>query len=122
MTKFFVLAAFVFSAQFASAQLQNTTWTGIFKVPDEMESVLQFTGDTMVLKTPADLAIETMTYRVNKDTITILKLDGNSGCSLSKPAIYKYAIKNNRLIITAIDDDCEQRAAAWPVEGLDPVK
>jgi hypothetical protein len=98
----------------AKAQYQNTSWKGIYKIPDPTEMILQFKQDTLLLNNFADgSTVEAMNYKMNGDTLILTKISGISPCYDEK-GIYKLSIKNDQLFMTLIEDNCDARAAALP--------
>jgi hypothetical protein len=100
------------------AQYENTSWKGIYMIPDPTELVLQFKQDTLLLNYFADGSnVETMNYTIKGDTLTMTKISGISPCEDIK-GVYKLAIKNDQLFMTLIEDDCHERASAMPQQPL----
>ena len=119
MRKLLMVLLFAVITQISTAQISNTTWKGIFKVPDPTEMVLQFKADTLLVNTTDDdETVEAMKYTIKNDTISIIKIFGESDCSGDSLAICKILIKDDKLYISSIKDDCPQRADAWPEEGM----
>lgn len=116
----FSLVSLIF-AQIASAQIANTSWSGTFNIPDPAQMVLQFKSDTLLLSFSNNNVLESMTYKINSDTLFIVKIDGQSPCDYTTPAIYKLTMKEERLFITALKDDCSERVSAWPQDGLNRI-
>ncbi len=116
-----------FGANNLSAQLENTVWKGIFLVPDAHELVMNFKKDTVTLQFAfkynlGDLSdknlLEKMTYKVDKDKLTLQKVSGGSPCDNRTVGIYRFAVKDEKLLITLVSDDCIQRSSAFPAEAL----
>lgn len=104
--------------QIASAQMANTSWSGTFYVPDPAKMILQFKGDTLLLNFSTGNVLESMKYTISNDTLSIIKIEGQSPCDYSTVATYKLTMKENKLFITPLKDDCSERAAAWPKDAL----
>ena len=115
-----ILTAFLFVLGFtASAQLTNTKWKGAISAPTEVEVVLQFKKDTLnIVIAGTDNVIESMKYSIKDDVITINKISGGSPCNNDVSATVKYIIKDKSLILVPVNDPCEERKNAWPVEGF----
>lgn len=113
----FSLVSLIF-AQIAFAQITNTSWSGTFNIPDPAQMVLQFKSDTLLLGFSNNNVLESMTYKISNDTLSIIKIDGQSPCDFTTPATYKLTMKEKKLFITALNDDCAERVSAWPQDGL----
>ncbi len=119
MKKILTLIVIIFSIQSVKAQLANTSWIGNFKIPEETQMLARFTQDSLVLGyANNDEVIERMKYSIAGDTLTITKLDGISPCSTTAPATYKMMMKDEKLYISSLLDDCPERADAWPAGGM----
>lgn len=106
----------------AKAQFANTSWKGDFYIPDPTEMVLQFRSDSLLLSYPGGSTFETMSFKINNDTMSILKLDGQSSCSYSDTAMYKIWIKDKKLFVSPLTDYCQDRISAWPSDGLKKIE
>lgn len=124
MRKSLFAAVFFLSLFFsAKGQLANTKWKATFNVPSPVECILDFRKDTLVLFVAADSStIETMKYAVDKDTFSIEKISGGSPCDYQIQAKYKFEIMGDKMLISLIDDSCNERVAAWPGDALQKVK
>ncbi|PUZ24348.1 hypothetical protein GA0116948_10760 [Chitinophaga costaii] len=95
----------------AKAQLAATRWTASVNIPDPTPCYLQFDKDTLRLfpvSTPGN-ALESMSYQLHNDTITLVKLDGQSPCSVGNAAHYKTIISEKELKFLQLDDACDVR-------------
>jgi hypothetical protein len=121
-----------------NAQLTNTKWKGIANVPMPSECLFDFKNDTVLMRyvgnDPVDLrnelgnmvtvtgkdsmVIETMTYQFTGDTLILQKVKGGSPCDNETIGKYRIAIKDKKLLISLIADDCEARVQAWPADSL----
>ncbi|HEU5364396.1 MAG TPA: hypothetical protein VFU62_02630 [Hanamia sp.] len=103
----------------AKAQYANTSWKGIYYLPDATEMVLQFKKDTLLFNYFADGSnAETMNYQMKGDTLIMTKISGISPCDGIKGS-YKLSIKDDKLFMTLIDDSCDVRASAMPGKPLE---
>jgi hypothetical protein len=118
MRKIIFVAIITFLSNHMFAQIVNTSWKGFFQVPDSMELVLQFKTDTLMVNTPDSETVEMMQYKVQNDTLSLVKITGQSDCMDNSTALCKFEIKADTLFITTLKDDCSQRASAWPLGGL----
>ncbi len=119
MKKIFTLFVIVSIAQTTKAQFANTSWLGNFKIPDETQMLLHFTQDSLLLSyaTSAE-SVERSTYKITGDTLSMVKIDGISPCSIADSATYKIELREGKLYITSLVDYCYERATAWPDEGM----
>ena len=100
-----------------NAQLTDTKWKNFMNIPEPYETIMQFNKDTAILPLAADGAlIETMTYAVSKDTLRLIKISGMSPCS-DNVGLYRIQIKDDKLTITPISDDCTERMNAFKPEA-----
>ena len=105
-----VLLVTIFSAA-ANAQLANSKWTGIIKVNSDVNVAFKFGKDTLVVYNRDDNSvIETMTYNATNSTFTLVKTSGQSDCD-KMPGKYKYETRENLLIITLLEDSCDDRSS-----------
>lgn len=102
----------------AHSQLADTKWRSSMNVPDPVECILQFKKDTLIVMVAADqsMVVETMTYKLKNDTLTIIKVSGTSPCT-EVAGIYKCVLKEEKLYISPLNDDCQDRANAFTPEG-----
>ena len=87
-------------------------------IPDPMETFLQFKKDTVLLTVVADgTLVETMTYSVSNDTLRLTKTSGMSPCADNIIGLYHFELKDDKLTITPLSDDCSERSAAFKPEA-----
>ena len=98
----------------AFAQLENSKWQGVFKIPGEEDCFFDFKKDTVSFhfSSSGDL-IETMLYTISNDSIHIKKIEGMSPCDGGDTGNYKMKLDGDKLCFTLIDDPCEARSAAF---------
>lgn len=112
---FLLLCGFALASQ---AQLTDTKWKNFMNIPDPIESILHFKKDTLLLLVVADGSlVETMNYSINKDTLKITKLTGMSPCTDGITGLYRFEIKDDKLTIVPLSDDCSERANAFKPEA-----
>jgi hypothetical protein len=80
-----------------------------------MSGALEFKKDTVLLSIEGEV-VESMTYMEKGDTLVFKKIYGQSSCG-EEIGNYKYQLKDNVLVITAMQDACEMRANAFSKEG-----
>ena len=109
------LACLVFLVSVASvsnAQLSNSKWKGTLKIENDVNVSFEFGKDTLKVFNLADNSIiETMTYTATNSTFTINKISGQSDCDNAAPGKYKYETKQDALLITLLEDTCEDRSS-----------
>lgn len=87
-------------------------------IPDPYETIMHFKKDSAILTLAADgTLVETMVYTVSKDTLRLTKLSGMSPCTENITGLYRIEIKDEKLTITVISDDCTERANAFKPEA-----
>jgi hypothetical protein len=93
------------------AQLANSKWKGVLKLDNPVNVSFDFGKDTLtVLNLDEGVIIETMNFKATNSTFTLIKVSGQSDCDNATPGKYQYAIKENTMTITLIDDACDDRA------------
>ena len=124
--KLLLILLIIVSSKTINAQLKNTSWKGDFMVPQPAEGILVFKEDTTYLVLGSEFneesILETMSYKIDHDTLTIQKLSGSSPCSSDIIGKYSFIIRNDMLYIEVLNDDCSPRAAAFPTEALTLIK
>jgi hypothetical protein len=101
-----------------NAQLTDTKWKNFMNIPEPIESFMHFKKDTVLLSVAADgTLVETMTYTINKDTLRLTKISGMSPCGDNVIGLYRIEIKDEKLTIIPISDDCSDRANAFKPEA-----
>jgi hypothetical protein len=101
-----------------NAQLTDTKWKNLMNIPDPTESIMHFKKDTVLLSIAVDgTLVETMIYTINKDTLRLTKISGMSPCGDNVIGLYRIEIKDDKLTIIPISDDCSDRANAFKPEA-----
>lgn len=112
-----IFLAFVILAAFGStvqAQFTGKKFRGYANAPDPMEMIMEFKNDTLNMYLAADFRlVETMSYSLQGDTMTISKLFGQSPCKNGTSGLYKMVLEENKLFITPIKDECTDRFYAF---------
>jgi hypothetical protein len=113
----------------AKAQLANTKWKGPIKVPmeggtmTELQTTWIFQQDTLtIVYADRTMTSDVMTYREDNKTITIRKVSGGVPCSNDAVGKYSYAIKNDQLLITKVEEACTARNDGDVSQPFDRVK
>lgn len=99
----------------AQTKLTNTKWAGVAYVPSAADIEFVFKTDSLSMLYGGEV-FELMSYKVKGDTLLLTKLEGSSPCN-DEVGTYKFEIKDNRLFIKLLKDDCEPRGAAFSAEG-----
>lgn len=94
------------------AQVESSKWNGIFKLDNPLNVRFDFNKDTVnVINLDQNTILETMIYTINSKALTFRKISGQSDCNSSSVANYIYEIKDNMLLLTLVDDECEDRSS-----------
>lgn len=105
-----IFTAFFFSVTFA--QLENSRWKTVIRAPEPRAVIIDFKKDSVSVYTVSDSSIiETMTYKKDGRSFTLLKIDGQSDCDNSVAGKYNFDIKNDSLFFKLVKDDCEDRSS-----------
>ncbi len=120
MKQLLITFLIVSSIQFANAQLAGTKYQTIMNAPSPVSIILKFEKDTLFFllaeDTPDQLKnsiVETATYTFNNNLLTMYKVSGGSPCANTAKGIYKIDLKEDKLFITLVDDECSERSYAF---------
>jgi len=95
------------------AQLLHTKWKGAIKGDNPQNAVLKFGKDTLILYAATDgSVIETMTYSIKTNILTVRKISGQSDCDGSTTGKYLFTIKGGSLSLSLSSDACMDRSSA----------
>jgi hypothetical protein len=105
------LTAFVFTT--ITAQLRDTRWKTSLQLSNgPTTTAIDFRKDTVLVYTVADSTmIERMTYTKSDTSLTLIKIDGQSGCD-TIPGKYGFTISGAKLALKLLQDDCYDRYSA----------
>jgi hypothetical protein len=110
MKKIIVALTLLFISASTQAQFANTRWKATLQIDNPINVIMDFGNDTVRLYTVSDSTIiETMAYRVQDTALVLQKIEGQSECESSTIGKYKFDLKDNRLVIRLISDDCDDR-------------
>lgn len=113
---FACIVIFVLLSSAINAQLTDTKWRNFMNIPDSYETIMHFKKDTAILTLLADGSIvETMSYSVSRDTLRLTKISGLSPCN-DNAGLYRIQLKDDKLTIAPLSDDCNERANAFKPE------
>lgn len=94
-----------------NAQVSKTKWTGTLMLEQPVEVTLDFAKDTLTAITNGDgQVLETMTFTVKDNVLSITKTAGQSDCGSDVAGKYKIAIKGDSMEMTLVEDACFNRA------------
>ncbi len=104
----------VSSASFTlHAQLKNTKWQGTIQRDNKINVVFDYRKDTLDVSNSEDGSnIETMTYAIKDNVLTLQKIYGQSECDGTGTGKYKFEIKDDLLYFTLVSDACNDRSSA----------
>ena len=114
----------------ASAQLTNTKWKGMIRIPADSVGTLKpfgvtwtFSKDTATV-TYDDNVMEpdVMTYQTKGQQMMLKKVSGSVPCNNTDVLTCTYSIKNDQLLMTRVSDDCVPRRHADASQPFDRVK
>jgi hypothetical protein len=123
MKKIALIILLCSACSLAQAQFANTKWTGTLNLPDPAGVMLDFKKDVVdVVLDQSGEVLETMSFTIKADTIFLKKVTGQSVCSEQSIAKLKFRVADNKLSLTPISDDCQQRAEAWSKDPFTKAK
>ncbi len=97
----------------ADAQLANTSWKGTLSLDQPMDVFFNFSTDTLeVINADDNSSLETMKYNISDSVLTLTKLYGQSICDGATIGAYKCIVDNDRMLLSAISDACDDRKSA----------
>ena len=106
-----LLAIILVAALATNAQVANTKWKATLHLDNPMDVIFDFGMDTLVVvNTQDNSTLETMKYSAQDSVLTIQKLSGMSVCDNSLTCKYKFGIQGDEMMLTLIDDACNDRA------------
>lgn len=107
----------------AQAQIENSKWSGNLAVPEMVPVTLNFKADTFdIFWAENNELLESMTYKISGDTLTLKKTSGGSPCPEGSTFKLKFSTQGDQMTLTLLSDDCPERAAAWTKEPFTKVK
>jgi hypothetical protein len=112
MKQLLILSVAILAAGSLHAQLANTRWKVTLNLGDQVETVFDFSADSLKVYGATDSTqFETMSYTVKDSVLSLLKAYGQSACSTTSVGKYKFAIKENQLTASLLSDDCDPRSS-----------
>ena len=114
----------------AHAQLANSKWKGIIKIPAQdgtlqpMGVTWSFQMDTTTITYDNGMQSDVMIYKADADksTLTFRKVSGGVPCDTVALLTCSYQIKNDQLFLKMIQDACVARSHADASAPFDRVK
>jgi hypothetical protein len=129
MKKTLALAAVIcLSLLTAHAQLANSKWKGIIKIPAEdgtlqsMGVTWSFQKDTTTVTYDNGMQPDVMLFKDDKTTVSFRKVTGGVPCDTTALLTCSYQIKNDQLLLKMIQDACVARSHADASAPFDRVK
>jgi hypothetical protein len=118
------------SVMTVSAQLTNTKWKGMIRIPADSVGTLKpfgvtwtFTKDTATVTYDDNvMEPEVMTYTTSGQQLMLKKVSGSVPCSNTDLLTCGYTIKNDQLFLKMVSDDCKPRSHADASQPFDRVK
>ena len=115
-----ILTIFILSSLFTlNAQIAGSKYKGSMNIPSPAAVIWSFTKDTAYLINVEDGnnmtkndVIETMSYTLKDNILTIKKISGLSDCE-EAVGKYKLELKDDKMFVTLIDDPCSNRSYAF---------
>ena len=97
----------------ATCQLSNTKWKGTITTTRAIDILWAFSADTLqVFTLPDSNLIEKMSYTLEPGFLLVKKVSGTTPCDESTVGKYKFEVKDDKLFISVVDDDCQARGAS----------
>ena len=114
----------------ANAQLTNTKWKGMIRIPADSVGTLKpfgvtwaFTKDTATVTYDDNvMEPEVMTYKTKGPQIMLKKVSGTVPCNNTDLLTCTYSIKNDQLFLTKVSDECVPRGHADASQPFDRLK
>ena len=108
-----MVVLFVTFSGVVNAQITNTKWKGQLKLDNTVNVTFDFAKDTLtVMNLDENSVLETMTFSAVNSTLVLHNVSGLSECDNATTGKYKYQIENDLLLITLVDDSCNDRSSA----------
>jgi len=119
MKKMLFILAFSLAVAGAKAQLADTKWKMILNMGSgDTETTCTFSKDSLVVTiTSSGEHVETLSYTLKDNILTVQKANGQSDCDTSAVGKYKVDITNTDMAFVLVSDDCSGRG-----EVLDKMK
>ena len=111
-----------FTALTVNAQLAGTRWKGKLNIPNPTEVIFIYLDTVANVTTVSGLPVESCSYKVNADTIIFKKLNGGSPCPVNSMFTVQYAIKDDKMRIIPLTEECEGRKGSFTSEPLVRIK
>jgi hypothetical protein len=110
MRKIILFMFIAFTAISANAQFTNTKWKGTLELDPATDVLFDFRKDTAEVFVLSDnSSLEIMVYTIKGNELTLQKITGKSDCDESVIGKYKFEMKNDEVVLTRMDDGCDDR-------------
>lgn len=105
-------ALFITFHAFPQTSINNTKWKGLITSPQSLEIVLEFKADSLRVTSMEGTELEVMYFLLNKDTLTLKKLNGTSPCDNVTEGAYllRWIENGDKFQMLTIKDDCRARS------------
>ena len=105
-----------------NAQLASTKWKGKVNIPQLTDVIFDFKDNVVDVTTATGMPVESCSYTIKSDTIIFKKTKGGSPCPVNSMFTIQYAVKDDKMTITPLEDDCEGRKGTFTKEALIKIK
>ena len=113
MKKISLFIIMAFACVYANAQFVGSKWKATLQFDSPTDVIFDFKTDTVEAIAAADnSSIEIMHYTIQDTVLTLLKISGQSQCDDTVTGKYKFEMKDGGVILTMIEDACNDRAYA----------
>lgn len=104
--------------------LSNTTWKGIFLIPQAVDVMLDFKKDTLYITAGTSEEVGTIFFTQQKDTLMIKKISGPSPCTEQTQGKYRIEWFDNgdKFRLHGISDECEGRIEVFTINQFERVR
>lgn len=110
MKKMFLIVLIAVISASVNAQFANSKWKSTLQLDNPVDVIFDFKSDTLEAIVVMDnSSLETMKYSTKDGILSIQKITGQSQCSSTTVAKYKYELKEKELYLTLVEDDCYDR-------------
>jgi len=96
----------------AKSQLSNTRWKVTLNLEGPRNVILDFKKDTVSAYNLSDSTVlETMKFTTLNDTLSLIKIEGQSGCDSYTIGKYLYKMDKDKIFLKLVSDACLDRSS-----------